>query len=132
MLGFSEALPGAADSTAESSSPLFEDPAAADTRAESSAIVMDSTQTSRVSWPSSPDRFPTCYSRYLDTVVPGARRRDHLRDPFRRRLIVPMRIGATENGDAAYGFSETIRKGGPHPGAAAVQQLRRRRPRTAR
>jgi hypothetical protein len=119
VLGFSEALPGAADSTAESSSPLFEDPAAPDTRAVSSSIVMDSTAREQgVLSVFARSGFPTCYSRYLDTVVPALVGGTTAGDSILGTSIVRMRIGATENGVAAYGFTETIQKGGRHPGAA--------------
>jgi hypothetical protein len=117
VLGFSEALPGAADSTAESSSPLFEDPAGSDTQVESSTIVMDSTAGEHALLEVVAGRgFPACYSRYLDTVLPALIGGTAAGVPLRGASVVPVRIGASASGDTAFGFSETVTRGGRRPG----------------
>jgi hypothetical protein len=112
VLGFSEALPGPADSTAESSSPLFEDPAGSDTQAESSTIVMDSTTDEHALLSVFAARgFSGCYSRYLDTVLPALTGGTAAAVPLRGASVVPVRLGTPAKGDSAFGFSETISRG---------------------
>ena len=112
-LGFSDGTGAVSGQTAISFSPLFEDPALPATSAESSALVLATSVDQAADVSAFEQRaFASCYSRFLDSVVPDLVGGSMSGVPLAFTSVRAIRTQPLAHGIKAVGFAETfVRKG---------------------